>query len=93
MIPSRWSSAIAILRRRLYEAAAERRYLLDQLRQSERERTDALFDRRDQSAIENELFGPRQVRCEEPVPFQPPDAAAQRGVGTGDAMPRSQRLP
>lgn len=93
MIPSRWSSAIAILRRRLYEAAAERRYLLDQLRQSERERTDALFDRRDQGAIEDELFGARQVRREEAIPFELPDPAAQRGVGTGDTVPRSQRLP
>jgi hypothetical protein len=96
MIPSRWSSAIAILRRRLYEAAAERRQLLDELRaseRSERERADPTFDRRDEAAVEYELFGKREVGRKEAIPFEPADPTAQRGVGPGDAVARSQRFP
>ena len=93
MIPSRWSSAIAILRRRLYEAAAERRELLDMLRASEREDANPTLDGSDEAAVEYELFGKREIRREEAIPFEPADPAAQRGVGAGDAVPRSQRFP
>jgi len=93
MIPSRWSSAIAILRRRLYEAAAERRQLLDMMRESEREGADPALDRRDEAAIEHELFGKREVRREEAIPFEAADPAAQRGIRPIDAATWSKRFP
>jgi hypothetical protein len=96
MIPSRWSSAIAILRRRLYEAAAERRQLLDMLRaseRSEREGADPALDSIDEAAVEHELFGKREIGREESISFEPPDPAAQRGIRQGDAVARSQRFP
>jgi hypothetical protein len=96
MIPSRWSSAIAILRRRLYEAAAERRQLLDLLRaseQSEREGADPTLDGRDEAAIEHELFGKREVGREEAIPFETADPTAQRGIRPIDAATWSKRFP
>lgn len=72
MIPSRWSSAIAILRRRLYEAAAERRQLLAELRETERDRGDAVFDRRNGAPVEPGRSGQRGVAGEQPI--EPPTA-------------------
>ena len=72
MIPTRWSSAIAILRRRLRAAAEERAELREQLRRelqrdAGRSRIDLPIDRDDAlMALERELFGEDEPRHGEP---------------------------
>lgn len=89
MIPSRWSSAIAILRRRLAAAEAERRQegpglrdgtdLGDRLpagRQlSDRQRAHLFLRGRDERTIAHDLLRRGEVGGEETVPVEPGDPA------------------
>lgn len=81
MIPSRWSSAIAILRRRLAAAEAERRQEgpgerdgTDLGRQlSDRQRAHLFLRGRDERTIAHDLLRRGEVGGEETVPVEPSD--------------------